>query len=130
MKTQLLKEETEYIRKNAKYAEICYAPNSKQIDKTTFLFPILKIVFEHRDMFIKLNQKSKLLKEIEKRIKINPYKDRHKRFPRYKVEINTIEYQLIIPDNNEYTCTLDGKIIEREGAHVADCKIMDKERQL
>ena len=130
MKTKTLKEETEYIRKNAKYAEIRYAPNSKWVDKTTFLFPILKITFEHRDMFIKLNQKSKLLKEIEKRIKFNPYKDREKRFPRYRVEISTIEFQLVIPDKGEYTCTLDEKIIEKRGAQVADCEIMDKEKQL
>ena len=100
MKTKTLKKETEYIRKNAKYAEIFYAPNSKWVENTKFMHPVLKVGFEEKDerynpailryIWIRINPKSKLLNEIEKRIKFNPYKDEGKRFPRYRVEINSL----------------------------------------
>jgi len=128
MKTQLLKEETEYIRQNAMTAEIVYVPNSHLVAEIKYKIPVIKIGFRDNQfpngmvqkyIFSKINKKSKILKEIENQIKFIPGKDDEKKFPRYAVDINSIKYQKITLDKSYRIGNTFYNTVER-----VDCKLL------
>lgn len=115
MKTKTLKKETEYIRKHATNAQIVYVPNSPYISEITFKYPVLKIEFGKNSKIILIHPNSKVLNEIEKTIPFIPGRDDKKNYPKYKVSINSIKYQNLILENNEFS------FINRQRV---DCKLL------